>query len=145
MQKSEMAEKNHRIGQGEIIFRIFLAFFLTCPAETVDSLPRACGIVVLDHLHHCLFFTMAHTKSAQKRIRQTEVRTERNRAAKSRIRTLRKKVADAVTSGDKAAASTAVSALASAVDKAAKTNLIHSNKAANIKSKAAKALAAAGV
>jgi small subunit ribosomal protein S20 len=87
---------------------------------------------------------MAHTKSAQKRIRQTEVRTERNRAAKSRIRTLRKKVAEAVTSGDKAAATTAVSALASAVDKAAKTNLIHSNKAANIKSKAAKALASAG-
>ena len=47
---------------------------------------------------------MAHTKSAQKRIRQTEGRTERNRAAKSRIRTLRKKVAEAVTSGDKALA-----------------------------------------
>jgi small subunit ribosomal protein S20 len=87
---------------------------------------------------------MAHTKSAQKRIRQTEVRTERNRAAKSRIRTLRKKVTEAITSGDKAAASTAISALSSAVDKAAKTNLIHSNKAANIKSKASKALAGVG-
>ncbi|MEN9990949.1 MAG: hypothetical protein RLZZ224_651 [Verrucomicrobiota bacterium] len=87
---------------------------------------------------------MAHTKSAQKRIRQTEVRTERNRAAKSRIRTLRKKVTDAISSGDKAAASTALSALSSAVDKAAKTNLIHSNKAANIKSKASKALAGVG-
>jgi len=87
---------------------------------------------------------MAHTKSAQKRIRQPEVRTERNRAAKSRIRTLRKKVTDAISSGDKAAASTALSALSSAVDKAAKTNLIHSNKAANIKSKASKALAGVG-
>ncbi|TAE92380.1 MAG: 30S ribosomal protein S20 [Verrucomicrobia bacterium] len=87
---------------------------------------------------------MAHTKSAQKRIRQTEVRTERNRAAKSRIRTLRKKVSEAISSGDKAAASTALSALSSAVDKAAKTNLIHSNKAANIKSKASKALAGVG-
>jgi small subunit ribosomal protein S20 len=87
---------------------------------------------------------MAHTKSAQKRIRQTEVRTERNRAAKSRIRTLRKKVSEAVTSGDQTAAAAAVSQLASAVDKAAKTNLIHSNKAANIKSKAAKSLAAVG-
>jgi small subunit ribosomal protein S20 len=144
MQKSQMAEKKCRHGQGRIIFCIFLAFFLTCCVETVDFSPRASGNVFLESLHHCHFFTMAHTKSAQKRIRQTEVRTERNRAAKSRIRTLRKKVADAVTSGDKAAASTAVSALASAVDKAAKTNLIHSNKAANIKSKAAKALAAAG-
>ncbi|MFM2221561.1 MAG: hypothetical protein RLZZ553_1309 [Verrucomicrobiota bacterium] len=87
---------------------------------------------------------MAHTKSAQKRIRQTEVRTERNRAAKSRIRTLRKKVSEALSAGDKTAATSAVSELASAVDKAAKTNLIHSNKAANIKSKAAKALAANG-
>ena len=89
-------------------------------------------------------FIMAHTKSAKKRIRQTEVRTDRNRAVKSRIRTLRKKVLSAVTSGDKAAAATAVSELSSAVDKAAKTNLIHGNKAANIKSKAAKALATAG-
>ncbi len=87
---------------------------------------------------------MAHTKSAQKRIRQTEVRTERNRAAKSRIRTLRKKVSEALSAGDKTAATSAVSELASAVDKAAKTNLIHSNKAANIKSKAAKSLAANG-
>ena len=87
---------------------------------------------------------MAHTKSAKKRIRQTEVRTDRNRAVKSRIRTLRKKVLNAVTSGDKAAAATAVSELSSAVDKAAQTNLIHGNKAANIKSKAAKALATAG-
>ncbi len=83
---------------------------------------------------------MAHTKSAQKRIRQTEVRTERNRAAKSRIRTLRKNFLAAVSTGDKAAASTAASLLSSAVDKAAKSNLIHKNKAANIKSKAAKAL-----
>jgi small subunit ribosomal protein S20 len=84
---------------------------------------------------------MAHTKSAQKRIRQTEVRTERNRAAKSRIRTLRKNFLTAVSTGDKAAASTAAGLLSSAVDKAAKSNLIHKNKAANIKSKAAKAMA----
>jgi ribosomal protein S20 len=37
-----------------------------------------------------------------------------------------------------------VSELSSAVDKAAKTNLIHGNKAANIKSKAAKSLATVG-
>ena len=87
---------------------------------------------------------MANHASAEKRNRQRITRTERNRAVKSRIRTLRKKVLSAVTSGDKAAAATAVSELSSAVDKAAKTNLIHGNKAANIKSKAAKALATAG-
>jgi small subunit ribosomal protein S20 len=85
---------------------------------------------------------MANHKSALKRVRQTEVRTERNRAAKSRIKTLRKKTQSAILAGDKAAAAAALSEYASTVDKAAKTNLIHPNKAANLKSKAAKALAA---
>jgi small subunit ribosomal protein S20 len=38
---------------------------------------------------------MANTKSALKRVRQTKRRTERNRAAKSRIKTLRRKVDEA--------------------------------------------------
>jgi small subunit ribosomal protein S20 len=84
---------------------------------------------------------MANTKSALKRVRQTEVRTERNRADKSRIKTLRKKALAAVAAGDKPAAAAAASVLASAVDKAAKRNLVHTNKAANIKSKTAKAIA----
>jgi small subunit ribosomal protein S20 len=85
---------------------------------------------------------MANTKSALKRSRQTIVRTERNRAQKSRLKTLRKKALAAIASGDKATASKALDTLASAADRAAKTNLIHPNKAANLKSKAAKALAA---
>ncbi len=85
---------------------------------------------------------MANHKSSIKRARQTVVRTERNRAEKSRMKTLRKKATAAIASGDKAAAATASSVLASVVDKAAKRNLIHPNKAANIKSKTAKALAA---
>jgi small subunit ribosomal protein S20 len=85
---------------------------------------------------------MANHKSSIKRARQTIVRTERNRAEKSRLKTLRKKALTAIASGDKAAAAAASSALSSVVDKAAKRNLIHPNKAANIKSKAAKAMAA---
>jgi small subunit ribosomal protein S20 len=85
---------------------------------------------------------MANTKSALKRSRQTIVRTERNRAQKSRLKTLRKKALAAIAAGDKEAASKALETLASAADRAAKTNLIHPNKAANLKSKAAKALAA---
>ncbi len=84
---------------------------------------------------------MANTKSAQKRVRQTEVRTERNRADKTRIKTLRKKALAAVAAGDKPAAAAAASTFASAVDKAAKRNLVHPNRAANLKSKTAKALA----
>lgn len=84
---------------------------------------------------------MANHKSAIKRNRQTVVRTERNRAEKSRMKTVRKKAIVAITSGDKDAATKAVSEFSSVVDKAAKRNLIHPNKAANLKSKTAKALA----
>jgi len=84
---------------------------------------------------------MANHKSAIKRNRQTVVRTERNRAEKSRMKTVRKKAIAAITSGDKDAAAKAVSEFSSVVDKAAKRNLIHPNKAANLKSKTAKALA----
>lgn len=83
---------------------------------------------------------MANTKSALKRVRQTIVRTERNRAEKSRIKTLRRRTLAAVASGDKDAAAAASNAFSSAVDKAAKRNLIHPNKAANLKSKTSKAL-----
>lgn len=84
---------------------------------------------------------MANHKSALKRVRQTEVRTERNRAEKSRMKTLRKKALTAIEAGDKDAAAKAASSFVSVVDKAAKRNLIHPNKAANLKSKTAKALA----
>jgi small subunit ribosomal protein S20 len=87
---------------------------------------------------------MANTKSAIKRNRQTETRTERNRAEKSRMKTIRKKTLVAIESGNKEEATKASNKLASVLDKAAKRNLIHPNKAANIKSKTAKAIAAIG-
>lgn len=85
---------------------------------------------------------MANHKSSIKRARQTIVRTERNRAEKSRFKTLRKTVLTAIAAGDKDGAAKASSSFSSAVDKAAKRNLIHPNKAANLKSKTAKAIAA---
>lgn len=84
---------------------------------------------------------MANTKSALKRVRQTERRTEINKATKSRIKTLRKKVAAAVEGGDKEVAETAFRAFSSAVDRAAKTNLLHKNAAARLKSNASATLA----
>lgn len=84
---------------------------------------------------------MANHKSSIKRARQTVVRTERNRAEKSKIKTIRKKALTAIAAGDKEAALKASSEFASVVDKAAKRNLFHPNKAANLKSKTAKALA----
>ncbi len=85
---------------------------------------------------------MANHKSSIKRARQTVVRTERNRAEKSRIKTLRKKTLGAIALGDKETAAKVSAEFSSAVDKAAKRNVIHANKAANLKSKTAKAIAA---
>ena len=87
---------------------------------------------------------MAHTKSAITRHRQPVTRTERNRAEKSKIKTLRKKTAAAIEAGNKDAETKASSEFISALDKAAKRNLIHPNKAANLKSKTAKAIASIG-
>jgi len=84
---------------------------------------------------------MAHTQSAKKRIRQTIARTAVNRSVISRVRTLRKKVASAVESKDKEAAVAAYNTFASAIDKAAKKGTVPANRAANYKSKAAKAIA----
>ncbi len=87
---------------------------------------------------------MANHKSSIKRARQTVVRTERNTAMKSRIKTLRKKTLEAVKKGDKQTAVDIGKKLTSEVDKAAKKKLFHANKAANIKSKTAKAIAKLG-
>ena len=43
---------------------------------------------------------MANTKSAQKRIRQIKKRTERNRYYRTRIKTISKRVREAVAEGD---------------------------------------------
>jgi len=84
---------------------------------------------------------MANHKSSIKRARQTLVRTERNRAEKSRMKTLRKKALTAIAAGDKDEAAKVSAEFSSVVDKAAKRRVIHPNKAANLKSKTAKALA----
>ncbi len=51
---------------------------------------------------------MANTASARKRIRQTAVRTARNQARKSRMRTFVRKVEAAIASGDKTVAAQAL-------------------------------------
>jgi small subunit ribosomal protein S20 len=70
---------------------------------------------------------MANTDSARKRIRQTKVRTARNAARKSRMRTFVKKVEAAIASGDKAAASVAFRAAQPEMQRAAGKCVIHAN------------------
>jgi small subunit ribosomal protein S20 len=70
---------------------------------------------------------MANTASAQKRIRQTIVRTARNHARKSRMRTFVKKVELAIAGGDKAAAAEALRAAQPEMQRAATKGVIHAN------------------
>jgi small subunit ribosomal protein S20 len=83
---------------------------------------------------------MANIKSQIKRNRQAEVQRQRNKAARSSLKTQIKKFLGTVESGDKDAAQTAYRETAQAFDKAASKGIVHKNKAANTKSRLAKKL-----
>lgn len=85
---------------------------------------------------------MANNKSALKRIRQTKRRTERNKTLKTQVKSQRKKTLEAAVAGKSDEAIAEMKTLSSAVDRAVKKNLIHRNKAANLKRKASKVLKA---
>ncbi|MBO7408680.1 MAG: 30S ribosomal protein S20 [Paludibacteraceae bacterium] len=77
---------------------------------------------------------MANHKSSLKRIRQTAARKEHNHYY---AKTARNAVRDLRATNDKAAAAAALPKVSSLLDKLAKRNIIHRNKAANLKSKLA--------
>lgn len=83
---------------------------------------------------------MANIKSAKKRILVTKTRNERNKAIKSAVKTAIKKVDAAVAAKDKEAASAALLAATSAIDKATKKGVYHKNTASRKVSRLAKAV-----
>ena len=72
---------------------------------------------------------MAHHQSAKKRIRQTERRTEVNRARVSRLRTYVKQVELAIASGDAEAAKAAFHVAEPELIKGAQAGVLHKNTA----------------
>lgn len=70
---------------------------------------------------------MANNASARKRIRQTERRTERNHARKSRMRTFVKKVEAAIEKGDRTEAATALRLAQPEMQRAATKGVVHLN------------------
>ena len=70
---------------------------------------------------------MANTDSARKRIRQTEKRTARNKARKSRVRTYVRKLEEAIALGDKAAAQEAFRAAQPEMQRAVTKGTLHAN------------------
>ncbi len=81
---------------------------------------------------------MANTKSAIKAARKTERLSARNKGVKTRLKTLHKKLEEAIKSGDAASAKSAAIAYSSVMDKATKSGVVHKNAAARAKSHAAK-------
>ncbi len=70
---------------------------------------------------------MANTASARKRIRQTETRTARNQARKSRMRTFIKKVETAIAGGNRSAAAAALREAQPEMQRAAGKGVVHGN------------------
>ncbi len=70
---------------------------------------------------------MANTASARKRIRQTQRRTERNQARRSRMRTFIKKVEQAIAGGSKQAAVEALRVAQPEMQRAAGKGVAHRN------------------
>lgn len=72
---------------------------------------------------------MANTPSAKKAARKIERRTEVNRSRRSRVRTFLRKLEDAITSGDAAAASVAFKAAEPEIMRAVTKGVLHKNTA----------------
>ena len=83
---------------------------------------------------------MAHSKQAQKRVRQTATRNLINKDTASAMRTWTKKFMTAVRAGDKATAESLMPLAIRRIDKAAKSHVIHANAAARKKRQVMKAL-----
>lgn len=81
---------------------------------------------------------MAQHQSAKKRIRQTEVRRVRNKYYARTMRSALKKLRETT---EKPAAEEMLPKVTSLLDKLAKKNVIHNNKAANLKSSLTKHVA----
>ena len=83
---------------------------------------------------------MANIKSAKKRILVSRKRADRNKSVRSRIKTAVKKVEVAIEAGDKAAATDALRAAVSELDKATKKGIYHKNTTARKVSRLTKAV-----
>jgi small subunit ribosomal protein S20 len=85
---------------------------------------------------------MPNTKSAERRARNSARRATLNRQCKTRLKTLERRYVEALQAGRKDASAEALRKVSSALDKAAKTGVIHWAKAQRKKSRLALRLAA---
>ena len=87
---------------------------------------------------------MANTSSAKKATRKIAARTGVNKSRVSRIRTFVRKVEEAISSGDKAAAEAALKAAQPELIRGAAKGVLHANTASRKVSRLAKRVASVG-
>ncbi|HVR28159.1 MAG TPA: 30S ribosomal protein S20 [Thermoanaerobaculia bacterium] len=87
---------------------------------------------------------MARNTSAEKRNRQNEVRRERNRGYRSRMRSGIKKLRGLVESGDTEAARASLPQTLGLIERTAQKGVIHQNTADRYKSRLTKLVAGSG-
>ncbi|MDX2210045.1 MAG: 30S ribosomal protein S20 [Sphingopyxis sp.] len=87
---------------------------------------------------------MANTPQAKKRIRRNTARTAVNKNRVSRIRTLVKKVENALVAGDKAAATEALKVAQPELARGVAKGVVHKNTASRKYARLTKAIAALG-
>ena len=105
----------------------------------LTSLAPPLGSALLFHKKNT---SMANTKSAAKRARQTTKRAAGNKRVSTAVKTQLRDIRVAVAAGKKAEALALLPKVSSALDKAAKTGRIHRNKANRHKGDLARTLAA---
>jgi small subunit ribosomal protein S20 len=87
---------------------------------------------------------MANTKSAKKAARQTNRRTEVNKARRTRLRSSVRKVEEAIASGDKNAAAAARKAAEPVIVRTGQVGVVHRKAASRKVSRLAKRVGAMG-
>lgn len=85
---------------------------------------------------------MPHTASAWKRLRKSEKRRKHNRTIAKSIKQKCRTLAEALVSKDPAKSAESAKAVVQSLDRAATKGYIHKNKAARLKSRMAKKVAA---
>lgn len=85
---------------------------------------------------------MPNTKSAERRMRNSARKRLHNQSIQSRLRTLERNYLALVASGKNTEAAAALREVSSALDKAAKSGVVHANSASRKKSRLAVRLAA---
>jgi small subunit ribosomal protein S20 len=78
---------------------------------------------------------MPNTKSAERRARSSARKNQHNHSVKSRLKTLERRYSDLLESGKRDEAAVSLRSVSSALDKAAKTGIIHKSMADRKKSR----------